>query len=133
MLEEVCFAYSQRPDFQVLTSVSLVAVPGNIVALVGESGAGKTTIVRLLERYYDPVGLGWCVAEENGVRPRKWCPLRGLTKARPTNSSREEGWGLKSAVGRARPPVVVMRRSHFKSVVVARTPTMEAPEKKFAK
>jgi len=54
-LENVCFAYEGRPDAMVLNKVSFVARPGDIVALVGESGAGKTTIGRLLLRYYDPV------------------------------------------------------------------------------
>merc|ERR1711933_652274 len=53
-LENVCFAYSGRPDHLVLNKVNFVARPGDIVALVGESGAGKSTIGRLLLRYYDP-------------------------------------------------------------------------------
>lgn len=53
-LEDVSFAYSSRPDHLVLANISLVANPGDIVALVGESGAGKSTVGRLLLRFYDP-------------------------------------------------------------------------------
>jgi ABC-type multidrug transport system fused ATPase/permease subunit len=53
-LENVFFEYKARPDQLVLKGVSLNVVPGTSVALVGESGAGKSTVGRLLQRYYDP-------------------------------------------------------------------------------
>jgi len=53
-LEAVSFAYAGRPDHAVLSDISLTANPGDIIALVGESGAGKSTVGRLLLRYYDP-------------------------------------------------------------------------------
>jgi len=53
-VEDVDFAYEGRPDHFVLSKVNFVARPGDIIALVGESGAGKTTIGRLLQRYYNP-------------------------------------------------------------------------------
>ncbi len=49
--EDVTFAYD--PEQPVLENVSLHASPGEIVALVGPTGAGKTTIVNLLSRFYD--------------------------------------------------------------------------------
>ncbi len=52
---EVSFAYSSEKP--VLNSVSLQVNPGEVVALVGETGAGKTTIVNLLTRFYE-VGQG---------------------------------------------------------------------------
>ncbi|CAK0838143.1 unnamed protein product, partial [Prorocentrum cordatum] len=55
-VEDVDFAYEGRPDHLVLSKVNFVARPGDIIALVGESGAGKSTIGRLLLRYYDPRG-----------------------------------------------------------------------------
>jgi len=53
-LEDVSFEYKSRPGNLVLAGVSLQATPGNIIALVGESGAGKSTVGRLLQRFYDP-------------------------------------------------------------------------------
>jgi ABC-type multidrug transport system fused ATPase/permease subunit len=53
-LEEVRFTYPARPEKEVLQGVSLSIPPGNIVALVGPSGGGKSTIVSLIERYYNP-------------------------------------------------------------------------------
>ena len=50
----VTFAYSTRPDVSALHDVSLVVEPGETVALVGPSGAGKTTILQMLLRFYDP-------------------------------------------------------------------------------
>jgi len=50
--EEVAFSY--RPDRQVLAHLDLVIPAGQTVALVGETGAGKSTIARLLARFYDP-------------------------------------------------------------------------------
>ena len=48
---DVCFGYA--PDVPVLNQVSLHAQPGQMIALVGPTGAGKTTIVNVLTRFYD--------------------------------------------------------------------------------
>lgn len=52
--ENVSFHYPTRPDDKALDSISLTIAPGETVALVGPSGAGKTTVLQLLLRYYDP-------------------------------------------------------------------------------
>ncbi len=52
--EQVCFAYPSRPETPALQSFSLALQPGETVALVGASGAGKSTVFQLLQRFYDP-------------------------------------------------------------------------------
>ncbi len=52
-LRHVTFAYPSRPHQPALTALSLHVEPGQTVALVGPSGAGKTTVFQLLMRFYD--------------------------------------------------------------------------------
>jgi len=51
VFENVCFGY--KPEVDVLKGVSLHAHPGQMIALVGPTGAGKTTVINLLTRFYD--------------------------------------------------------------------------------
>lgn len=50
---DVHFAYPTRPDAKVLEGIDLEVRAGQVVALVGESGAGKSTIAALIRRFYD--------------------------------------------------------------------------------
>ena len=50
----VGFHYPARPDTAALADFNLTVEPGEMVALVGPSGAGKTTVLQLLLRFYDP-------------------------------------------------------------------------------
>eukprot|EP00794_Sanderia_malayensis_P014227 gene14227-15710_t len=52
--DEVSFRYPSRPETNVLTSISFCIKPGETVALVGPSGGGKSTVIGLIERFYDP-------------------------------------------------------------------------------
>jgi ATP-binding cassette subfamily B protein len=52
--DEITFQYPTRPDISALSGFSLEVTPGETVALVGASGAGKSTVFQLLSRFYDP-------------------------------------------------------------------------------
>ena len=54
VLENVSFRYPSRPDSLVLNGLDLEIPRGQTLALVGKSGCGKSTIVNLLQRFYDP-------------------------------------------------------------------------------
>ncbi|XP_077217872.1 ABC transporter B family member 11-like [Tasmannia lanceolata] len=53
-LRDVNFSYPARPNEQIFTGFSLAIPSGMTAALVGESGSGKSTVISLLERFYDP-------------------------------------------------------------------------------
>ncbi|KAL0720754.1 hypothetical protein Bca4012_035353 [Brassica carinata] len=54
-LKNIDFCYPTRPEVLVLSNFSLKVSGGQTVAVVGVSGSGKSTIISLIERYYDPV------------------------------------------------------------------------------
>lgn len=53
-IHQVSFAYSSRPETNVLNQLNLSVLPGETVAIVGPSGAGKSTIFSLLLKFYEP-------------------------------------------------------------------------------
>ncbi len=79
---EVTFHYPSRPDHPALAGFDLAVAPGERIALVGPSGAGKTTVFQLLLRFYDPSagvvridGVNLCDADPDAVRARiAWVP-----------------------------------------------------------
>ncbi|XP_039129218.1 ABC transporter B family member 20-like isoform X2 [Dioscorea cayenensis subsp. rotundata] len=54
-LKNVDFSYPTRPDVAILSNFSLKVSGGQTLAVVGVSGSGKSTIISLIERFYDPV------------------------------------------------------------------------------
>ncbi|GAB4827247.1 ATP-binding cassette sub- B member 9 [Ancistrocladus abbreviatus] len=53
-LKDVHFRYPARPDVQIFLGFSLYISSGKTAALVGQSGSGKSTVISLVERFYDP-------------------------------------------------------------------------------
>ncbi|KAM3866211.1 mitochondrial potassium channel ATP-binding subunit [Diretmus argenteus] len=51
----ISFSYPTRPGHQILKNFNLTLPPSKTVAIVGESGGGKSTVASLLERFYDPI------------------------------------------------------------------------------
>ncbi|KAG5540149.1 hypothetical protein RHGRI_020397 [Rhododendron griersonianum] len=51
---DVCFNYPSRPDVMIFNKLNLDIPSGKVVALVGASGSGKSTVVSLIERFYEP-------------------------------------------------------------------------------
>ncbi|XP_062955302.1 mitochondrial potassium channel ATP-binding subunit isoform X1 [Cynocephalus volans] len=74
--QDVCFSYPCRPGFEVLKDFTLTLPPGKIVALVGQSGGGKTTVASLLERFYDPTA-GVVMLDGRDLRTLDLSWLRG--------------------------------------------------------
>jgi ATP-binding cassette subfamily B protein len=70
--ENVTFHYPSRPTTSALDGVTISIAPGETVALVGPSGAGKTTMIQLIQRFWDP---------EHGRVTLDGQDLRDLTRA----------------------------------------------------
>jgi ATP-binding cassette subfamily B protein len=75
-LERVRFRYPTRPEVEALKGVDLRIEPGAVVALVGKSGSGKSTILNLLLRFYDP-SEGRVLVGGHDVRTLNPASLRG--------------------------------------------------------
>eukprot|EP00879_Flechtneria_rotunda_P003779 GHRR01004019.1.p1 GENE.GHRR01004019.1~~GHRR01004019.1.p1 ORF type:complete len:1293 (+),score=472.26 GHRR01004019.1:779-4657(+) len=85
-LEGVSFAYPARPDVTVLKGLTLDIPAGKTVALVGSSGSGKSTVVGLIERFYDPLE-GRVLLDGKDIKTLKLEWLRtqvGLVSQEPT-------------------------------------------------
>jgi ATP-binding cassette subfamily B protein len=74
--EGVTFHYPSRPDTPALSDITLALEPGETVALVGPSGAGKTTVLQLLLRFRDPQA-GRVLVDGTDVRLVEPQALRG--------------------------------------------------------
>ena len=74
--KNVSFAYLSRPE-KILSDISFAIEPGNTVALVGYSGAGKSTIIKLLLRFYDVLD-GSITIDGYDIRSMKLHDLRDI-------------------------------------------------------
>ncbi|KAK4164053.1 P-loop containing nucleoside triphosphate hydrolase protein [Cladorrhinum sp. PSN259] len=85
-LEHVRFSYPLRPDTVVLRGVDLEIKKGQFIAVVGASGCGKSTIVALLERFYDPSTGTVKVAGDSlsSLNPRHYRGIVSLVQQEPT-------------------------------------------------
>ena len=75
--DDVCFRYPTRPEQLALDRLRLDVAPGETVAIVGPSGAGKTTVFNLLLRFYDPES-GTIRVDGVDVRDLRFADLRGV-------------------------------------------------------
>ncbi|KAH6893210.1 P-loop containing nucleoside triphosphate hydrolase protein [Thelonectria olida] len=85
-LDHVRFSYPLRPHAQVLRGVDLTVKPGQFIALVGASGCGKSTMIAMLERFYDPSSGTISIDSEAlpNLNPRLYRSIVGLVQQEPT-------------------------------------------------
>ena len=85
--KNVTFAYPTKPDLNVLKGISFTIQPGQAAALVGYSGCGKSTIIQLLERFYDVKdGNGEILIDDVNIKDYNILELRekiGLVSQEP--------------------------------------------------
>jgi subfamily B ATP-binding cassette protein MsbA len=101
--ESVSFRYLLRDPAQpwVLEEVDLAVAPGEVVALVGPSGAGKTTLVSLLPRFWD-VDLGRVLLDGIDIRSLRLADLRGAIGIVPQEPALFSG-SIRENIAYARP------------------------------
>ncbi|KAM3341213.1 ABC transporter B family member 1 [Capsicum galapagoense] len=84
-LKNVDFSYPSRPEIKILNDFNLIVPAGKTIALVGSSGSGKSTVVSLIERFYDPTS-GQLLLDGNDIKTLKLKWLRqqiGLVSQEP--------------------------------------------------
>jgi subfamily B ATP-binding cassette protein MsbA len=99
--EDVSFRYAQGEETWTLEDVTLRVAPGEIVALVGPSGGGKTTLVSLLPRFWD-VDRGRIRLDGHDVRAIRLAELRGAIGIVPQEPALFSG-SVRENIAYARP------------------------------
>lgn len=88
VFRDVDFSYPSRPDAKVLDGLNLVLRRGKVTALVGASGAGKSTVAQLLCRFYEPdageVRVGGTPMRDAGFDRADWLDAVALVGQEPT-------------------------------------------------
>lgn len=90
VFEKVNFRYPTRPYVQVLSNLTVEFACGKTTAIVGESGSGKSTIVGLIERWYDVGNLPYITNVSNHIRESENIYIQGceaLTSSHSPDSS----------------------------------------------
>lgn len=83
--KNICFSYPSRPDVAIFNNLCLDIPSGKIIALVGGSGSGKSTVISLIERFYEPIS-GQILLDRNDIRELdlKWLRQQiGLVNQEP--------------------------------------------------
>ncbi|KAL2618435.1 hypothetical protein AAZV13_08G245000 [Glycine max] len=83
--KDVCFSYPSRPDVVIFNNFCIEIPSGKILALVGGSGSGKSTVISLIERFYEPLS-GQILLDGNNIRELdlKWLRQQiGLVNQEP--------------------------------------------------
>ncbi|GHE13388.1 ABC transporter ATP-binding protein [Klenkia taihuensis] len=100
VLDGVTFAYRGAPK-PALHDVTLRIAPGETVALVGETGAGKSTVVKLIARFYDPTG-GAVLVDGRDLRDLDLAAYRGRLGVVPQEAHLFDGT-VRDAIAYGRP------------------------------
>ncbi|KAL8871210.1 MAG: hypothetical protein Q9174_002912 [Haloplaca sp. 1 TL-2023] len=84
-IQDLQFRYKQRMGSRVLKGVSITVEPGQSVAFVGASGCGKSTMISLLQRFYDPTSGRICLGSNNiaSLSPRLYRQQMSLVMQQP--------------------------------------------------
>ncbi|CAI6093215.1 unnamed protein product [Clonostachys chloroleuca] len=85
-IDSIRFSYPLRPDATVLRGIDLHIKEGQFVALVGASGCGKSTMIAMLERFYDPSTGSISISGEalTNLNPRLYRRIVSLVQQEPT-------------------------------------------------
>ncbi|GKT40883.1 leptomycin B resistance protein pmd1 [Colletotrichum spaethianum] len=84
--DQLRFSYPLRPEAHVLRGIDLEIKKGQFVALVGASGCGKSTMIAILERFYDPATGTICIDGDalSELNPRLYRRIVALVQQEPT-------------------------------------------------
>ncbi|KAJ9477269.1 putative Alpha-factor-transporting ATPase (putative) [Pseudozyma hubeiensis] len=95
-LDKVTFRYPQRPDCTVLDDLSLIIEAGTFCAIVGSSGSGKSTVLQLIERFYEPE-KGRVLLDDHSIAegdPSRYRKHMSYVPQEPTLFQGTIGWNI---------------------------------------